>query len=335
MLADIKKSLIDNPDKLIEVLKSYDFAHIRQHRSYISFARDEDGSAKSIVIRLENNDGLYVKDYPLNLNCDLFAYLQSQRNVSFKDVLFKIKDILGFSSFENHYHKPCGAFGGFYDSFKRTKDYEHLKIYSESVLDKYDDDPNLRFLIDHISVDTQKKFGVRFDSQNDAIVIPIHSEVGELIGIKERTNKDEYTEKYWYKIPCSASQTLYGYAQNYPYLVNNDIYIFEAEKSVMQCDSYGIHNVVGLGSGEISRKQIQMILQANPKSIVFLHDNNYKIEAILNNINQVKDYTRLTQSIPIGYWDWTQSIDRPSKCSPSDLGVSALKEIIQNEIKYV
>ena len=139
--------------------------------------------------------------------------------------------------------------------------------------------------------------------------------------------------KYYYLIPCQASQTLYGYSQNYNYLTNNIIYIYEAEKSIMQCFSYGIRNCVALGSGSISRKQVRMLLELNPKKIIFMHDVGYDLENILRNINMVKNYSRFSE-VELGYWDFFDRL-YDNKVSASDLGKKELLRIMDTEIKMI
>ena len=155
------------------------------------------------------------------------------------------------------------------------------------------------------------------------------------MGAKVRCNWDvaDGEQKYFYIVPCAMSQTLYGYSQNYEYLVNNVIYIFEAEKSVLQCFSYGMRNCVALGSGSISKKQIEMILELNPKKVIFMHDVGYELGNIMKNINMLNTYSRFAE-IDIGYWDFF-SYGYEGKISPSDLGAKEMKRIISNEIKMI
>ena len=139
--------------------------------------------------------------------------------------------------------------------------------------------------------------------------------------------------KYFYAVPCSMSQTLFGYSQNYEFLVDNTIYIFEAEKSCMQCYSYGIRNCVSLGSGSISIQQVKMLLELNPKRIIFLHDVGYGLENIMRNIDMVKNYSRFTE-VELGYWSYFGR-GYENKVSPSDLGKEWLENILQNEITMI
>lgn len=152
------------------------------------------------------------------------------------------------------------------------------------------------------------------------------------MGVKVRCNYDvkDGELKYYYLIPCAMSQTLYGYSQNYNYLVNGIIYIFESEKSVMQCHSYGIRNCVALGSGSISKKQTQMILELNPKQVIFMHDTGFELKNIERNILMIKSYSRFSE-IEVGYWNYFGK-GYMDKVSPSDLGCKKLNQIIRDEI---
>ena len=333
MLKEIKKELLDNPEKLKELLEYFNFYNVHIHQSYISFGRAQDTSKKSIVIRLEKNDYLYVTDYARNISKDLFSYISEQRLVDFKGIIGVVRNILGVDDF-GLFNESRGIFGGFYEKIRKRSEYS-VRTYDESILDKYIPLANKRFVNDNISIAAQQFFGIRYDVESQGIVIPIHNQIGELIGAKIRCNYEvqDGEMKYYYLIPCQASQTLYGYSQNYNYLTNNIIYIYEAEKSIMQCFSYGIRNCVALGSGSIRRKQVRMLLELNPKKIIFMHDVGYDLENILRNINMVKNYSRFSE-VELGYWDFFDRL-YDNKVSASDLGKKELLRIMDTEIKMI
>ena len=325
--------MLDNPEKLEELLEYFNFYNIHIHQSYISFGRAIDSSKKSIAIRLEKNDYLYVSDYARNINQDLFTYISEQRLVDFKDIISVVRKILKIDDF-SIFREPQGIFGGFYEKIRKKNEYT-CRTYDESILNKYVALANMRFIRDNITIDAQQFFNIRYDVESQGIVIPIYNQVGELMGVKVRCNYDvqDGEMKYYYLIPCQMSQTLYGYSQNYNYLVNNVIYIFESEKSVMQCYSYGIRNCVALGSGSISRKQVQMLFELNPQKIIFMHDVGFDLENILRNINIVKSYSRFSE-VELGYWDFFDRL-YDNKVSASDLGKKELLRIMDTEIKMI
>lgn len=335
MLNNIKQELLKSPETIATILEHYGYVNIKIRPTYMSFGRDIYSSPKSIVIQLENNDYLYVTDYARNLNCDFFSFIVKQRNVEFRDVLEITKQYLGITDYYLNFQKK-EPFGGFYSRIKcRNSEKTPPKIYDRSVLNKYPQVYNTRFLKDHISLYSQKFFDIRYDIENDGIVIPILDQTGQLMGIKERVNHEieEDEQKYWYALPCRASKTLYAYSNNYQFLTDSTVLVFESEKSCMQCHSYGIRNCVALGSGSISKDQIKMIYELNPKKVLFLHDYGYDKEAILKNVNAFDSYLRFSDT-KVGYWDWTQR-EGLDKVSPSDLGKAELKKIIRNEIVLV
>lgn len=333
MLGEIKKQLINHPDSLVGVLEHFGYCNIVNHGKYISCGRDEESSKKSIVVRLENNDYLYMTDYARNINKDIFSFIIKQRHVEFIDVLTEVKNALGLTDY-NQLFEQRGIFGGFYDGIKKNTTYT-VRTYDDSILDQYDDCGNARFLADHISLQAQKFFGIRYDVASQGIVIPIRDQIGQLMGVKERFNYDvdDRELKYFYEIPCAMSHTLYGYSQNYEYLVENDVLIFESEKSVMQCYSYGIRNCVALGSGSISTKQVKMLLELRPKNVIFLHDIGYELDRIMRNIDKIMGFSRFSQ-FGCGYWDYFGK-GYTGKSSPSDLGEEKFEDILQHEIKMI
>lgn len=333
MLKEIKKELLNQPEKLKEVLEHYNFHNVIIHQSYISFGRSVDSSKKSIVIRLTNNDYLYVKDYARNIQKDLFTYISEQRLAEFADILSTVKSVLNITDYYDFFGDR-GIFGGFYERI-RKRNISKINTYDESLLDKYKMYGNARFVKDHISIDAQQFFGIRYDVESQGIVIPIRNQLGQLMGIKVRCNYEveDGEMKYYYLIPCAMSQTLFGYSQNYNYLVDNTVYILESEKSVMQCYSYGIRNCVALGSGSISNKQVQMLFELNPKKIIFLHDTGFKQEYLDRNIAMIKNYSRFSE-VEIGYWDYDGK-DYEDKVSSSDLGKYKFEQIINTEIKMI
>lgn len=334
MLEEIKKELIRNPAKLESVLEHFGYANITIHDKYMQFGRDAYSSKKSITIHFENNEYLYVKDWSRNINKDIISYICTQRNVGFSDVIVVIKGVLGITDFYDYFDTGKGIFGGIYDKVKKNKE-NKVNTYNDSILQQYSNYSNLRFLKDNISLQSQRFFEIKYDIESQAIVIPIRNQLGQLVGIKARCNYDiaDGEQKYYYLIPCAMSKVLYGYSQNYQYLQGNTIYIFEAEKSPMQCFTYGIRNVVALGSGSLSSKQAQMIMELNPEKVVFMHDVGFGYENIERNINALRNYSRFSE-FDIGYWDFYGK-GYKDKASASDLGEAEFKRILREEIKII
>ena len=174
MLADVKKELINHPDKLKDVLEHFGYCNIVIRPKYISFGRDEKSSKKSIVINLENNEYLYIIDYARNIRKDIFSYIIEQRKVEFIDVLNEIRHALGITDYYDFFDNK-GIFGGFYEKIRKRRT-NKVNIYDDSILNCYVNCGNTKFLADNISLLSQKFFDIRYDIESQGIVIPIRNQ---------------------------------------------------------------------------------------------------------------------------------------------------------------
>lgn len=335
MLSEIKEELLKNPDAIVELLEYFDFAHIKPSAKEIRFARDEQGG-KNISIRLENNENVYVNDFARGISRDIFSYIIHEKGSTFKDVLQKTKKILNLSN-DWHPRQRTSLFGGLYNNILRPNREIVLKTYSDDILDNYERISNLRFLKDGISLDAQQFWDIRFSVADNAIIIPLHNEYGEIIGAKARINgePEEGQSKYYYPIPTQVSQTLYGYAANYQYLYEADtVYIGESEKFCEQLYTMGIRNCVSLGSHTLSEKQAKLLLQLSPKSITFMLDDGLDLEETKKNADVIKSVAGMMH-VDIYFFDHTECLLLDHKASPSDYGIEVWNEIVENHIKHI
>ena len=129
------------------------------------------------------------------------------------------------------------------------------------------------------------------------------------------------------------SQILYGYYENYLYMYNKDVIICEAEKSVLQADSMGYHNVVAIGGNSLSATQAKMIIGMMPKRIILCLDEGLNIDVIQKNLNTIYTFAKMFD-IQIGWWNSDYDIDIPEKASPTDCGKHKFEEIISKQIVW-
>lgn len=331
MLNEIKEELLKNQDAIIELLEYFDFAHIKPSTREIRFARDMQGGL-NISIRLENNENIYVNDFARGVSKDIFSYIIQEKSVTFRDVIQKTKQILGLGN-DWRPQQRKSLFGGIYNEIARPNKEIILKQYDESILDQYERSGNLRFLRDGISLEAQRFWDIRFSVIEDAIIIPSHNEYGELVGAKARINRDPEGDesKYYYPINFLASQTLYGYSENYQYLYGNEVIVVESEKSVMQAWDFGVRNIVALASHSLSEKQTKLLLQLQPKRIILAFDEGLEFHHIQRNADVIKNFC--TMFMPeVWYWDSTMDLDIDSKSSPTDMGKEKFDEIMKEQL---
>lgn len=334
MINEILQKLNENPDAIVELLEYYECGKIKVNKKEIRFARSNDpDSGLNISIRLRNNDPCFVKDYAHGEVNNIISWLCKEKNVKFIEVLINIKKILHLS---DDWRPPNRRllFGGIYENIIHRED-APPPIYDESILDEYLKFPNERFQRDRISLETQMDFGIGYDPETDRITIPIRDQHGSLMGVKGRRNYETDNKedpKYLYLVPCQMSKTLFGYSNNYSEMYGKTVMIFESEKSVLQCASYGYHNAVALGNNSLSEYQAKMILSLNPKRVIFMLDNNLPLENTKKDMETLRN-AAVMRDLQISYFDWTECLDLPDKSSPSDEGKEILDNILKENIK--
>ena len=331
MIQELKKQLLENPENICTLLEEFDFAHITLKRNEIRFARNSDGG-HNIRIRL-NDEYLNVTDYVNSIHTDIISYIIKEKHTDFRSVLSAIKRILNLSDDWRPQSRRL-IFGGVYEHIIHRTD-SSPKTYDESILDEYLKVPNERFQRDNISLEAQMKFGIGYDVCTDRITIPIRDQHGSLMGIKGRRNYETDNEedpKYLYLVPCQMSKTLFGYSTNYSSMYGRTVMIFESEKSVLQCASYGYHNAVALGSNSLSEYQAKMILSLNPQKVIFMLDSDLPLENTKRNIDMLRSVA-IMRDLQINYFDWTECLELPAKASPSDEGKEVFEYILAENIK--
>lgn len=335
MLEEVKSKLLENPESIQHILETFGFDKVRINNNEIRCAFEHGTNPTAVVIRLRDNDGLFVKDYRNNTCYDLITYLVKVKNIKFKDVLDAIKQETGIVSLYN-YKRKVGLFGGLYDNIRRQKDDMEVKVYSEDILQDYENSPNLLWLKDGISLAVQHKWNVGYDVDSQRITFPIRTPTGEIIAIKGRANFElsEFEPKYLYLYNGPMSQTLFGFSENFESLYEGNILVFESEKSVLKLDSWGYNNAVALGSNSLSITQAKLLMSLNPKSIIFMLDNNLPLENTKRNVEVLQAFCKM-RTLDIKYWNWEYNLDLDEKMAPCDSSKEEFVYILKNEIEDV
>lgn len=335
MLEEVKSKLLDEPELIQHILETFKFDKVRIRNNEIRCAFEYGMNPTAVVIRLKNNENLFVKDYERNVSYDLITYIVKEKNIKFKNVLNVVKQITGITSLCN-YKRTVGLFGGLYDNIKKQKGETEIQTYPEEVLEQYGNTPNLLWLKDGISLDTQRKWEVGYDTESQRITLPIRTSTGEIMAIKARANFElsEFEPKYLFLKQGPMSQTLFGFSENYNSLYGEDIFIFESEKSILLLDSWGYNNAVALGSNSLSPAQAKLIISLNPKSVIFMLDNNLPFENTKRNVEILQQYCKM-RMLDIKFWNWTYNLDLGEKCAPCDGTKMEFEYILENEIEDV
>ena len=335
MFEEVKERLLEQPESIEHILDTFGFAKIRRGHRELRCAFEEGMNPTAIVIRLQDNENLFVKDYERNLSLDFINYLVKSKNIPFKDVMNVIKQELHLDSIYN-YKRKSGLFGGIYNNINRFNDEMSVATYPEEILKQYGNTPNLLWLKDGISLETQRKWGVGYCVESQRITLPIRTSSGEIMAIKGRLNgvPGEFEPKYLYIENGPMSQTLFGYSENYSSLYENEVIVVESEKSVLKMDSWGYNNVVALGSNSLSTTQAKLLMSLNPKKVVFMLDKSLSLNNTKRNADLLRTFCTMRQ-LDIQYWHWEDNITLEDKSAPCDDTKEEFQYILKHEIKPI
>lgn len=335
MFEQIKEKLLEQPESIEHILDAFGFDKIRRNNREIRCSFEPGMNPTAVVIRLQNNENLFVKDYERNLSLDLINYLVKGKDIPFKNVMNAIKQELHLDSIYN-YKKKVGLFGGIYNNINRSNGEIDVTTYPEEILEQYGNTPCLLWLKDGISLSTQRKWGIGYCVQSQRITLPIRTSTGEVMAVKGRLNgePEEFEPKYLYLVNGPMSQTLFGYSENYGSLYENEILVVESEKSVLKLDSWGYNNVVALGSNSLSTTQAKLLISLNPKCVTFLLDKSLPLENTKRNAELLKTFCTMRQ-LKIRYWSWEDNISLSDKSAPCDDSKEEFEYIMQYEIEDI
>lgn len=327
MAINLRDERLKEPEVLIRLFESLGYCNLRNHNNYLTFGRSEDSSPKSLVVYY-NQDKAFVKDYARGTSGDLIRYIHEAHSLSFYETA-KLLENAAQCKLDDYVEPLANLFGGFFKNRRRRKKQGPDRLDLSCLLE-YESKPNIRFLRDHISLAAQDYFEIGYEPVKNIITIPVYSPEGDLIGVKGRVNREiqKREAKYHYLKPCMQSSTLYGYFHNKPDLKNNTVFIFEAEKSVMQAFTYGYRNTLAIGSNTLSAIQINLIAALHPKKVVLMLDQGLHWKIIEHNLQSLKENVFL-QDVPLYYW---KAENVPEKASPCDMGKKTFESLIQTQL---
>ena len=180
-----------------------------------------------------------------------------------------------------------------YNTFEKKKEkyYYNNTIsfinYPKGILDIFNKVYPIEWLKDNISKKAMDKYNILYSISQNKIIIPHYDINNNLIGIRGRALNLEEVETFgkympikienkWYSHKLSLN--LYGLNLNKNNIINNGyVYLFESEKSVLQCESFFEDNCsVACCGSSISATQIQQLLNAGAEEIIIAFDRQFE-----------------------------------------------------------
>ncbi len=231
--------------------------------------------------------------------------------------------------------------------YKRVeKPKANIPIINNKILEVFKEYYHESWINEGISIESMFKYGIRYYIKDDKIVIPHYDINNNLIGIRGRALRQEdvlsgkkymplIIERQLYNHPLALN--LYGLNHNHEAIKRiKKVIFFEAEKSVMQCDTYFQDDCFAVATCgmSISKWHRDMILSLNPEEVFIAYDKGFTdpnskeaYDCAKNLLKQAYPFTPFVRTYII--WDDLGLL--PYKASPSDLGKDALLELMKHK----
>lgn len=334
----VNEALSADENIVREILEELEFTQLTFDacKRTFRFAREEGRNPTSMVLNL---DTLSFHCFSTGNKGNLYTLIMQRKDMNFPNALKWAADYAGLDKEEYDIDIQL-PFGGFFQGLvKEISEPEFsMKTYNESELDEYKGFYNTMFLKDGISFESQEKFDIGYDALSNRVTIPIYSLDNKLIGIMGRYNgKCEKEERWLPIIPCSRSLTIYGFNENYRSIEEKGMaVIFESEKSVMQCNSFGCHIALATSGCHISDTQAKHIKSMFIPKIILAYDEGLNEEDVIAEAEKLKMNNQIYKN-QVGYiYDREHKyLPEGSKASPSDLGKEIFVKLIKECVVWL
>jgi len=334
----VNEALSADEDVVREILEELGFTQLTFDacKRTFRFAREEGRNPTSMVLNL---DTLSFHCFSTNSKGNLYTLIMQRKDMNFPNALKWVADYAGLDKEEYDIDIQL-PFGGFFQGLVReiSEPEFSMKTYDKSELDEYKGFYNTMFLKDGISFESQEKFNIGYDVLSNRVTIPIYSLDNKLIGIMGRYNgKCEKEERWLPIIPCSRSLTVYGFNENYQSIQEKGMtVIFESEKSVMQCHSFGCNIALATSGCHISDTQAKHIKSMFLPKIILAYDEGLSEEDIIAEAEKLKMDNQIYKN-QVGYiYDREHKyLPEGSKASPSDLGKEVFSKLVKECVVWL
>lgn len=231
------------------------------------------------------------------------------------------------------------------EQYTRRKINRVLPTFNKGIIDSFNTYYPIEWLQDGISKETMQKFNIRFDSINNKVIIPHYDIKGRLVGIRGRALNPEEVEQFgkyapiqlegkWYSHPLSLN--LYGLNFTKGAIKELGIvYVLEAEKGVLQLDSFPKFRNCGVAVCGSNFNKFQMdILVRNikPREVVLCFDNEEKpkedtyFQKLWNICQRYKQYCNMS-------FIYDRDHITNLKDSPTDKGPEIFQRLLKERVR--
>lgn len=230
------------------------------------------------------------------------------------------------------------------NDYTLKKERQDLPAHPDKIMECFVKYYPIEWLNDGISREAMDKFNIRYSPSQNKIIIPHYDVNGRLVGIRGRALNQEdidtwgkympvQIENKWYSHPLSLN--LYGLDKTKENIkVAGIAYLFEAEKSVLQMESFSIPNRAAAVCGSKLNKYALDILvrTCHPQEIVICFDKE-ELPHEDKYFNHLYELCRKYQA----YTNFSFIYDKENlldlKDSPTDKGEDTFVKLLQKRVR--
>lgn len=161
-----------------------------------------------------------------------------------------------------------------------------LTAYDPAILSAFDHLYPTEWLEYGITRDSMDKFGIGWYARQACISIPVVQN-GQLVGVRGRYTRQQDVDRGKYRpiamldgtvLKFSTNQCLYGLDQNKSAIEKcRQVLLFESEKSCLKADSKGVYNTLAVFGSNISKRQIELLLELGVNEVTVAFDSDYRV----------------------------------------------------------
>lgn len=288
-------------------------------------------------------------------NCgvqDIFGLIQNILESDFSSAYMFIVSRFGLKEdpeevgVSGHVENP----GNIFRRKLKPLEFPKIDILPESLLNTYYDMYHKNWIDDNISIQSMKKYGIKYSIEDNQIIIPHRDQDGKLIGIRGRNLNENlvkdgkkympvYSRELGRALKHPTGANLYGLDKNKD-LINETraIILFESEKSVLQLDSFFPELSIGvcISGSSLTDYQISLLNKYNINEVIIGLDKEFdqigdQKEKIYAEKIEKSFVNRLSARYRVSVlWDLNDRI--PIKSSPSDLGKETFIKMMEERI---
>ena len=283
--------MIYTKEDINNILGYFNLEYQEAGNTYIlpTYCHHHDGTGHKKLYIYFNEDSIILRCFSNCGTMSIEGFIERYQDCNYYDAKRLIDEILDRSldGFD-HLYREEELENPFIRKEKKT--FKVNQVVDDSVLNSFYPIPYGGWVKEGISGKTQKRFCIRYDVFHNTVIIPQLNESGQLVGIRRRALNEfdiENSGKYkpifaggrWYN--ADSSTILYGLFENKENITKSKkAIIFEAEKSVMQLDTFynGTAPAVALYGSNMSTYQADLLRKLGVEELIVALDKEYQNE---------------------------------------------------------